>query len=466
VISRRGFARLATTATHAIVVGAVLIVMARFRFGDEWVSIWGGIIPSPLLAALAYVVFALGIFTLAGLYRSDERWSVQNVVKDVTRAVAILALATMALLFFFDLDRVSRRYVFYVFVVLWLAMILGSIGLRQAFAWARRSGYAIRHVVVVGAGPDASRVVHDLTTEHPELGIHIVGYLGPPEARLDGYERLGDTEDLPEVLTRSVVDEVVVCLPMDEWSEIDSVVRYAEQQGKPVRVPLPVMDYTMAHSRVDQIGGAPVLTLVVGPDQALGLAAKRGLDVVLAALGMLLLTPLFLAAAVTIWISEGRPIFFTQIRAGLHGRPFPVVKFRTMINGAESQRAALEDLNERTGPVFKIAEDPRVTTVGSFLRKTSIDELPQLWNVLTGDMSLVGPRPPILDEVDEYDLRHRRRLSMKPGLTGLWQVSARDDPNFERWVQLDLEYIDNWSLMADLGLLARTPFALIRRPGR
>jgi len=208
-----------------------------------------------------------------------------------------------------------------------------------------------------------------------------------------------------------------------------------------------------------------VLTLVVGPDQALGLAAKRALDLALAAVGTVLLAPLFLATAIAILIAEGRPVFFTQLRGGLNGRPFPLIKFRTMVNDAEAQKAALAALNERSGPLFKISADPRVTPLGAFLRRTSIDELPQLWNVLTGDMSLVGPRPQPIAEVEAYDLHHRRRLSMKPGLTGLWQVTARNHPSFERWVELDLEYIDNWSLMTDLGLLARTPMALIRGPG-
>jgi exopolysaccharide biosynthesis polyprenyl glycosylphosphotransferase len=450
---------------HALVVGVVLVVMSRVRFGDAWVSYWDGVIAWPQIAIIVYVAFALGVFTLAGLYRSDERWSVQNVVKDITRAVAILALATLTLAFFFDLDRLSRRYMFYVFAGIWTGMVVGTIVLRRAFAWAHRSGYAVRHVIVVGAGQAATEIVTDLIADHPELGIHIEGYVGSPGSWLGGYQRLGDIEALPAVLSQYVVDEVVVCLPLDEWSEIDSVVRCAEQQGKPVRVPLQGMDYTIAHSRIDEIGGAPYLSVVVAPDQALGLVAKRALDIVLAAIGMMLLAPLFLLTAAVILITEGRPIFFIQQRGGLHGRPFPLVKFRTMVADAEVLKAGLAAFNERTGPVFKITEDPRVTPVGLFLRKTSIDELPQLWNVLVGHMSLVGPRPQPLSEVDAYDLHHRRRLSMKPGLTGLWQVTDRNHPSFERWIELDLEYIDNWSLLTDLGLLARTPMAMIRRPG-
>jgi exopolysaccharide biosynthesis polyprenyl glycosylphosphotransferase len=466
VISRSGIARIAVMSIHACVVALSLLVMARLRFGETWIHVWNGIIESPVLTAGFYVVFALGIFTLSGLYRPDERWSVRKVIADVTGAVSLLALATMGMLFFFNLDDVSRLYVVFVLVAIWLGMVLSTIGLRKAYEWARTAGYATRHVVVVGAGIEVAQFVRKLTIEHPELGIQIEGFLGDPDSILADYERLGTVDDLPSVLADNIVDEVIVCLPMEQWHDIDTVVRYSEQQGKAVRVPLPAMDYTVARSRFDQIGDAPVLSMVMGPDEAFGLAVKRSIDLILSLVGLILLAPVLIVVALAILINDGRPIFFVQKRVGLHGRPFNLVKFRTMVNGAEQQKHALMKHNERIGPVFKMSADPRVTRLGSFLRTTSIDELPQLWNVVRGRMSLVGPRPPTLEEVRAYDPRHRRRLSMKPGLTGLWQVSARDDPSFERWVQLDLEYIDNWSLAYDISLLARTPMALIRRPGR
>jgi lipopolysaccharide/colanic/teichoic acid biosynthesis glycosyltransferase len=164
-------------------------------------------------------------------------------------------------------------------------------------------------------------------------------------------------------------------------------------------------------------------------------------------------------------VTDGAPVLFRQRRTGLHGRDFDALKLRTMVRDAEARKAELAALNERTGPVFKMDDDPRVTPVGRFLRRTSIDELPQLVNVLRGDMSLVGPRPATLDEVERYAPWHRRRLSVKPGMTGLWQVSARNDPDFDNWVALDLAYIDSWSLQEDLKLLARTPVALLRNAG-
>ena len=206
---------------------------------------------------------------------------------------------------------------------------------------------------------------------------------------------------------------------------------------------------------------APVFSLVSGPDRALALTAKRLLDIGVAAVGLVVLSPVLLAVAVAIALDTGRPILFRQDRIGLHGRPFRVLKFRSMSRDAEELQAELEHRNEIKGRAFKLTDDPRVTRVGRFLRRTSLDELPQLLNVLRGEMSLVGPRPPLPGEVDGYDLWHRRRLSMKPGITGLWQVRARREPEFDRWVAADLEYIDRWSLWLDVKILARTiPAAL------
>ncbi len=193
---------------------------------------------------------------------------------------------------------------------------------------------------------------------------------------------------------------------------------------------------------------------------------KRALDVVGAAALLLVFAPLLLALAALVLVSDGHAPFFTQQRAGLLGRPFALYKLRTMVPDAEARKAALADRNERTGPAFKLRDDPRVTPVGRFLRRTSLDELPQLLNVLQGHMSLVGPRPATTEEVAAYLPRHRTRLAVKPGLTGLWQVTARDDPDFERWVEIDLRYIRTRTLWLDLRLLALTPLALFRHPGR
>jgi len=209
------------------------------------------------------------------------------------------------------------------------------------------------------------------------------------------------------------------------------------------------------------LDGTPVYSLVSGPDRAVALALKRAVDVFGSVAGLILLSPLFLVIAVAIRRIDDGPVLFRQTRVGLHGRPFEVLKFRTMTTDAEARRADLEGLSEVRGAAFKIANDPRITSLGRRLRRTSLDELPQLWNVVRGEMSLVGPRPALPSEVDIYDIWHRRRLSMKPGMTGLWQVSARANRDFDDRAQLDLAYIDRWSLWLDLRILLRTiPAAL------
>ncbi len=216
------------------------------------------------------------------------------------------------------------------------------------------------------------------------------------------------------------------------------------------------LERTISVGRVEELDGTPVFSLVSGPDRALALAVKRAFDLGGSILALLLLSPLLLGIAIAVRLDSAGPVVFRQRRIGVHGRPFTLLKFRSMVEDAEAQRASLADRNEVQGPVFKVSADPRVTATGRILRRASLDELPQLWNVLLGDMSLVGPRPPLPGEVDDYDLWHRRRLSMKPGITGLWQVRGRRDPDFNRWVAADLEYIDHWSLRLDLRILART----------
>jgi lipopolysaccharide/colanic/teichoic acid biosynthesis glycosyltransferase len=209
-----------------------------------------------------------------------------------------------------------------------------------------------------------------------------------------------------------------------------------------------------------------VLSLVYGPDRAVALVVKRLVDIVISAVGLIVLSPVLALLAIWIRLRDGSPLLFRQTRMGVHGRPFKVVKFRTMIPDAEERLTELESLNEIRGQAFKVTDDPRVTKTGRMLRALSLDELPQLWNVLRGEMSLVGPRPPLPQEVADYDVWHRRRLSMKPGITGLWQVAARREPEFDRWVRLDLEYIDRWSLWLDLKIIARTIPAVFAQQGR
>jgi exopolysaccharide biosynthesis polyprenyl glycosylphosphotransferase len=231
-------------------------------------------------------------------------------------------------------------------------------------------------------------------------------------------------------------------------------------------MPVAPVERALTTGRLESIDGVGVYSLANGPDRAVSLLLKRVLDLVGGACLLIAASPVLAVLAIAIKADSDGPVFFRQERVGLHGRSFPVVKFRSMCSGAEEQLEELREHNEINGHAFKLRDDPRITRLGRFLRRSSLDELPQLWNVVRGQMSLVGPRPPLPSEVAHYDVWHRRRLSMKPGMTGLWQVGARHSAEFDHWVEQDLEYIDSWSLWLDFKIMARTVPAVLSGTGR
>jgi exopolysaccharide biosynthesis polyprenyl glycosylphosphotransferase len=456
-----GFRMLLITA-DALLAVVLLVVLSSWRFGADWAIWWRQIVPIPEGLLVIYAGGWVIALTMNGLYRPRARWSIVREAVDVLRATAVLALVTLSVLFVFKMPDVSRLFLLVLFPTQAIATVAGRVVLRLAMERLRRQGKNLRNVLVLGTGPRGQMFAAKLEA-HRELGLRVVGFLDD-SAAYDlpaGWSHLGKLDQLETVLHTQVVDEVAICLPFSQWTLIDTITHLCEEEGKIVRIPMDVLDRAISVGRVEDLDGTPVFSLVSGPDRALALAAKRLLDVIASLVGLIVLSPVMLAIAVAIAFDGGRPILFRQARIGLHGRPFRVAKFRSMTHDAEARRAGLADQNEINGRAFKITDDPRVTRVGRFLRRTSLDELPQLFNVLRGEMSLVGPRPPLPGEVDGYDLWHRRRLSMKPGITGLWQVRARREPEFDRWVAADLEYIDRWSLWLDVKILARTiPAAL------
>jgi exopolysaccharide biosynthesis polyprenyl glycosylphosphotransferase len=277
----------------------------------------------------------------------------------------------------------------------------------------------------------------------------------------------GVIAELESVIAQEPVDEVFIALPRDQYGPlIDSIVRQCEEQGIIVRLRTDTFQLKVARLQLDELDGTPILTIRSGPSDGWQLFVKRLLDICGSAVLLVALAPIFGLVALLIKLDSPGPVFFRQERVGLNKRRFTLFKFRTMIDGAEQQQQMLEAVNQARGPVFKIKMDPRVTRLGQFLRRYSIDELPQLFNVLKGEMSLVGPRPLPVRDVSLIDTRwHKRRLSMKPGVTCLWQVNGRSDVNFDRWVRLDLEYIDNWSLGLDLKILMKTIPAVVKGSG-
>jgi len=272
-----------------------------------------------------------------------------------------------------------------------------------------------------------------------------------------GYEVVGALKDIPGIISTSVIDEIVFIVPRSWLNKIEEAMLYCESAGIKVHLAVDLFDLKFSKSKQTDLFGFPLLTFESTPSKFGQLFIKRLFDFVASCIGLLILSPVFLLVSILIKSTSEGPVFFKQLRCGLHGRKFQFYKFRTMTVDAESRLKEILKYNEMDGPVFKMTNDPRVTKVGKWLRKYSIDELPQLWNVIKGDMSLVGPRPPLPYEVEKYDIWQRRRLSMRPGITCLWQASGRNKiVDFNEWMRLDLEYIDNWSLWLDCKILLKT----------
>ncbi|MCK5513856.1 MAG: sugar transferase, partial [Deltaproteobacteria bacterium] len=303
------------------------------------------------------------------------------------------------------------------------------------------------------------------------MGYHIAGFIdnqwkGLENFHISGWKLLGNLDEFQEVLGHHVIDEVVMSLPVKSYYEkISTIINICEEQGIIIRFLSDLFDLKIAKSYIDHLDDIHFLTLHSAPIEQWPLLVKRSFDVALSSIILLLLLPLLLFIAILIKLDSKGLVFFTQERMGLNKRKFKLLKFRTMVENAEKLRVELEDQKEASGPVFKIRDDPRVTRVGKWLRIISIDELPQLINVLKGEMSLVGPRPPIPSEVEQYECKDKRRLSMKPGITCLWQINGRSNISFDKWMELDKEYIDNWSLWLDMKILAKTIPAVIRGTG-
>ncbi len=342
--------------------------------------------------------------------------------------------------------------------------VVAILGLRSL----RRGGRNYRNIIVVGTGQRACGVEESIH-EHPEWGLRVFGFIDTGSAPIDGRiapSRIHPLDGLPELLRDEVIDEVIVAWPRSLFADLDHVVACCASAGVPVTLISDFFGDDLPPPRISRLGDMPALNFAPVHHSPFQLALKRGIDVAGAIGCLVLAAPVIGLAALAIKLDSPGPVFFRQQRCGLNGRRFEILKLRTMVMEAESQQESLAHLNEMDGPVFKITDDPRVTAVGRFLRRWSLDELPQLWNVVRGEMSLVGPRPPIPSEVRRYDVADRRRLSMRPGLTCVWQVSGRNEiASFQDWVKMDLEYIDHWSLAQDAKLLARTVPALLFRRG-
>jgi exopolysaccharide biosynthesis polyprenyl glycosylphosphotransferase len=424
----------------------------------------------PLTAYLPLLPLALliwgAILISSGRYRSHrtvpllaEAWAIVRVCGTAlvvfTLTLFVLRLDEAVL----QEDRISRSWIILFTGLSCLLLLTEKLALRVTARYARYRGFNYRSVLVVGTGPAAQSIAHSID-QHRFWGFKVQGLIstdedsGPDSAA--PYPVLGTVNDIPRIAEQNVIDDVIIAVGRRGLGRLEDLFLILQEQGIRVLFALDFFPHARAKVDLSEIDGVPLLTFSTAPSGPLQLIVKRSMDLALTFLLLMLALPVVVAVAMAVKLTSGGAILFRQTRCGLNGRLFTLYKFRTMVEGADERRRELLHLNEMEGPVFKVRRDPRVTSLGRFLRRFSLDELPQLWNVLRGDMSLVGPRPPIPEEVARYKRWQRRRLSMKPGLTCLWQISGRNDLDFNRWMELDLEYIDSWSPWLDMKILVKT----------
>ena len=425
-------------------------------------------VANALLCAMMVIIWYI-IFNMQGIYRSHRLSTALDEFREIGRAVF---LASVTLLVVAQIGRWPT-------VTLATAASVGVIGfvliggmrvlLRLNLRRLRLRGHNIKSLLIVGGGPRARWFANEIR-QRTNLGYRIIGYVDD-ETNFNGHgvkgvPRLGDVEDLPQIIANDVIDEVFVALPIkSQYSQIERAINLLEEQGIMVHLLSDNFPHRLARSRTSEFEGTPLLSLHSAPPMTWRTEIKRLIDIVVASIMLVVLFPLLAFVALAIKLDSQGPVFFIQGRVGFNKRRFRMIKFSTMCADAEARMQEVEHLNEKSGPIFKINKDPRTTRVGKWLRKASIDELPQLINILLGDMSVVGPRPlSVRDAVRMEVAWQKRRFSVKPGLTCLWQVSGRSNLSFEQWMELDLEYIDRWSLGLDGMILLRTiPAILLAR---
>lgn len=403
-------------------------------------------------ATLIVISKSLQLYTPARLtnYLHEQRLSVQ--------ACLVSGLLLTGTLYLIKGEEIPRGVVLLTVALLTVSLSARRFVFRALMYQRFERGMNTRNVIIVGTGAEAHALRHHLQSIR-QLGYNFKGFVHVPgvDTQLAGTtgDVLGPLDSLFSLARKHFVDEIFFTSPV-ERGVIKGVLDQARSNGIDLRVVPDMYDGLAWNSTIEYIGQFPTIPLHRGHVPEVGLIFKRTLDVTMAVLALILLSPLFLIIAIAIKLDSRGPVFYTSERIGKKARVFKCIKFRTMVRDADRKRAEILHMNERQGILFKMQNDPRITRVGRFLRKYSLDELPQFFNVLVGDMSVVGPRPPIASEFRQYNLSHLRRLDVTPGITGLWQVQARQDPSFDSYISLDVAYIENWSVWLDLKIILRT----------
>jgi exopolysaccharide biosynthesis polyprenyl glycosylphosphotransferase len=398
-----------------------------------------------------------------GCYRRIDPRERVRLVREAIILVTVSSTLVLAGLYLFRAEYISRVLVVVFWAVDVVFLVLGRLFLFSAGAWFRDRMGRYRYFLIVGSdGP--ARELAQFIEQGESFGDRLIGFAytgSKAPTDLPVRYRLLPVDAVPELLETQPVDEVIFAVTREELGRLEPVMRRCQEEGVHTRVHLDFLPLNVSRVYLEHLRDVPLLTFASGPDSEILLFFKRVMDLALASTALVLALPAMLVIAILIRITSPGPIIYRQTRCGLGGRRFTLYKFRSMVANAEELRAGLEVHNEAEGPAFKMRNDPRITPVGRWLRRFSFDELPQLWNIVQGDMSFVGPRPPLPEEVTQYETWQRRRMRMRPGLTCLWALEGRSRLRFKRWMELDLAYIDNWSLWLDLKIFLKTiPYVL------
>ena len=394
-----------------------------------------------------------------GMYKNLRTKTIPQAIFIIIKSAFWTAVIFATITFLFKMKFVSRA-----FFIAFLAMSVILIAIEKVIIfiimrYVRKQGYNYRMLLIVGTGKRAAQFISRINN-HPEWGLRIAGVLDYEESQqgkdIEGSNVIGTLDDLSKIFHSRSIDEVVFIIPRSKLNLIENSLYVCETEGVKATIAADLFELRIAKARLTELDGMPLVTFETTVAKEWQLFVKRAFDIIASGIGIIILSPFLLVVVLLIKITMPGPVFYLQKRVGLNSRRFVLYKFRSMYEGAHEKLSELAEKNEMQGPVFKMKNDPRVTPLGRILRKFSIDELPQLFNVFMGKMSLVGPRPPISQEVAQYEPWQRRRLSMRPGITCIWQVSGRNKIGFDEWMRLDLQYIDNWSLLLDFKILFKT----------
>lgn len=411
----------------------------------------------PFSGALIAILFVS--FSFSGVYRRrrDRGWLEEVYTIATATTLGVVTLIILNLIF----GELSYSRLIFLYAAVFVILLLGAsravIFLLRGYLRAR--GIAVQRVVLVGAG-DVGRMVMRNIAARPSLGYRLIGFLddNPTKSSTDigRFKALGPLDNFEQVLDAYPVDEAIICLPWQSHRTVARLLNQCEQAGVRAHIVPDLFQLTKNQMTVQDLNGVPLISTRDVSIAGWNLLLKRVMDLAIVGVGSLIALPVGLLIALAVRLDSPGPVIYSQTRIGKNGKPFAIYKFRSMVQNAEERRGEIAALNEATGPLFKVRDDPRRTRVGQFLRRFSLDELPQLLNVLRGEMSVIGPRPNLPEEVAQYKEWHKKRLSVSPGMTGLWQVSGRSDLTFDEMVLLDIYYAENWSLGMDLGILLMT----------